>query len=239
MANLPYVGEQPPGPALAWAEASSVAPALRQPSTPSMAHSCPCGMGHSRAVRGPGDLGPNQIRRPRALLPPQSSAPAALEDLPYMRRPNMRIPEPRMGSRTPRRHAAGAFAAPELLPQVELASGKAVGNQTVDIESTSVLSVESSMLPMACLWLHGNSAVAGEAERPFCTLLGHNRLSGDPCRREEDREEDLPSHGQSISRRPPVLDERGRAPRSPGPAGALRAPERGAPRAGSARSARG
>ncbi|CAK0821448.1 unnamed protein product [Prorocentrum cordatum] len=106
-----------------------------------------------------------------------------------------------MGSRTSRRLVAGAFAAPELLPRAELVSGGAVDKQTSDIESTSVLCVEPSMLSMACLGLHGTSAVAGEAERPPCTLLGHNRLSGDPCRREEDRKEDLPSPGRSISRR--------------------------------------
>ncbi|CAK0818300.1 unnamed protein product [Prorocentrum cordatum] len=132
----------------------------------------------------------------------------------------MRIPEPRVRSRMSRQPAAGAFAAPELFPRVEQASGKAVGNQTSDIESTSVLSVESSMLPGACLGLHGTSAMVGEAERPPCTLLGHNRLSG------EDRKEDLTSPGQGISRRPPVFDERERIPCSPGPSQFGREPAR-------------
>ncbi|CAK0804070.1 unnamed protein product, partial [Prorocentrum cordatum] len=194
--GLPLVSEQRPRPALAWAEASGVAPAPRQPSTPGMTCGRPCGVGRGGAVPGPGGLGPEQIRRPRAFQPPPSSAPATLEDLPYMRRPDMRIPEPRMGSRTSRWLVAGAFAAPELLPGVELAGGGAVGNQSSDTESTSVLSEESSMLG-----LHGTSEMAGEAERPPCTLLGHNPLSGDPCRRYEDRKGDLPSLGQSISRR--------------------------------------
>ncbi|CAK0808202.1 unnamed protein product [Prorocentrum cordatum] len=118
-----------------------------------------------------------------------------------MRRPDMRIPEPRMGSPASRRLVAGAFAAPELLPGVELASGGAVGNQSSDTESTlrplrGVLDAFQG-LP----WLHGTSEMAGEAERPPCTLLGHNPLSGDPCRRDEDRKGDLSSLGQSISRR--------------------------------------
>ncbi|CAK0890878.1 unnamed protein product [Prorocentrum cordatum] len=213
---LPPVSEQRPRPALAWAEASSVAPAPRQPSTPRMARGRPFGVGHNWAVPGPGGLGPNRIRRPRAVRPPQISAPVTLEDLAYMRRLDTLIPEPRMGSRTSRRLVAGAFAAPELLPEVELASGGVAGNQTSDIESTSVLSVESPMLPNTCLGLHGTSVMAGEAERPPCTLLRHTRLSGNPCRREEDCKEDLPSPGQSISRRPPVFDKPERIPCSPG-----------------------
>ncbi|CAK0804068.1 unnamed protein product, partial [Prorocentrum cordatum] len=84
--GLPLVSEQRPRPALAWAEASGVAPAPRQPSTPGMTCGRPCGVGRGGAVPGPGGLGPEQIRRPRAFQPPPSSAPATLEDLPYMRR---------------------------------------------------------------------------------------------------------------------------------------------------------
>ncbi|CAK0842004.1 unnamed protein product [Prorocentrum cordatum] len=157
-----------------------------------MSRGRPCGVGRSGAVPGPGGLGPNQIRR----------------------RPDTLLPEPRMGSRTSRRLVAGAFAA----PGVELASGGAAGNQTGDIESTSVLSVESPMLSAnTCLGLHGTSAMAGEAERTPCTLLGHNRLGGNPCRREEDRKDDLPSPGQGISRRPPAFDVPEGISCSPGP----------------------
>ncbi|CAK0828688.1 unnamed protein product [Prorocentrum cordatum] len=226
--GLPLVSEQRPRPALAWAEASGVAPAPRQPSTLGLTRGRPFGVGRGGAVSGPGPggLGPEQIRRPRALQPPPSSAPATLEDLPYMRRLDMRIPEPRMGSPTSRRLVAGAFAAPELLPGEELASGGAVGNLSSDIESTSVLSEESSMLSKDCLGLHGTSEMAGEAERPPCTLLGHKPLSGDPCRRDEDRKGDLPSLGQSISRRPSVFDVRERIPCSPGPSRFGREPAR-------------
>ncbi|CAK0890564.1 unnamed protein product [Prorocentrum cordatum] len=116
--SLHPVSEQRPRPVLAWAEASSVAPAPRQPSTPRVARGRPCGVGHGGAVPGPGGLGPN-------------------------RRLDMRIREPRMGSRTSRRLLAGAFAPPELLPGVELASGGAVGNQASDIEATCVQDLPS------------------------------------------------------------------------------------------------
>ncbi|CAK0791763.1 unnamed protein product, partial [Prorocentrum cordatum] len=148
--SLPPVSEQRPRPALAWAEASSVAPAPRQPSTPRIGRGRPCGVGHGGAVPGSSGLGTDQIRRPRALQPPRSSAPVTLEDLPYMRRLDMRIREPRMGSRTSRQLVSGAFAAPELLPGVELARGGAVGNQTSDIESTSDQDLPSPGQNISC-----------------------------------------------------------------------------------------
>ncbi|CAK0872914.1 unnamed protein product [Prorocentrum cordatum] len=140
--SLPPVSEQRPRPALAWAETSSVAPAPRQPSTPRTTRGRSCGVGHGGAVPGFGGL----IRRPCGLQLPQSSAsaPATLEDLPYARRLDMRICEPRMGSRTSRQLVARAFPVPELLPGVVgLGSGGAVGNQTSDIESTAVQDLPS------------------------------------------------------------------------------------------------
>ncbi|CAK0805930.1 unnamed protein product [Prorocentrum cordatum] len=174
--SLHPVSEQRPRPVLAWAEASSVAPAPRQPSTPRVARGRPCGVGHGGAVPGPGGLGPNRIRRPHSLRAPQGSAPVALEDLPNTRRLDMRIRKPRMGSRTLRRLLAGAFAPPELLPGVELASGGAVGNQASDIEATCVQD-----LPSPGQNISRRPPVFDERERIPCSLLGPSRFGREPA----------------------------------------------------------
>ncbi|CAK0882032.1 unnamed protein product [Prorocentrum cordatum] len=160
--NLPAVIEQRPRPALAWAAASSAAPAPRQLWTPRMARGRPHGGDRCGVV-----LGPDRIRRPSGLHLPEISVSPTLTDLPYMRRP-----ESLLGICRSRRLVVGVFTAPELLSGVELTSSGAVGNQTSDPESTSVLSVEPPMPSEACDGLRRTSAMAGQDERPPADNLG-------------------------------------------------------------------
>jgi len=235
--RLPAVGEQLPqsGPALAWAEAASAAPTLRQPSTPRMARGRPgagkwlqhpdqpgrLAGGHRGAVPGSGAPSLGRIRRPLGLQPPSS-----LNDVAEMQQKLFAgRSEPRPGSGRTTQREAEAFTVPPL-PGVELGSSEAISDQSSDTESTSDLSTESLVPSRAGTWRHRARAIDSEVERPPA-VSGRVRLAGEPCRPEEGRKPGLPLRPQedpplaARPRRPPQARPTSAATRAfmPGPRG--------------------